>query len=75
MSINMPKTTTAIGIFATGFTAGYLAFRTAGPLKSHLTNLKLRRAELPSVKILPEIPRLDEDARLTESELNLRLGE
>lgn len=75
MSINMPRTTTAIGIFATGFTAGYLAFRSAGPLKSHFTNLKFRRAELPSVRILPDIPRFEEGAMFSESELNLRPGE
>ena len=73
--MNIPKITTAIGIFITGFTTGYLAFRSADPLKKQVGKLTIPKCRVPKIRVLPEIPDLDDKARLTESELNFRFNE
>ena len=73
MKINLQKTATFCGIFASGLIAGYTASRAARPLKKRLESLKGSTEKLSDIKIAPIIPDLDSGKPMDSLGLDLAL--
>ncbi len=75
MKLNLQKTVTACGLFASGLIAGYTASRLTDPLKRHLISVKRLDLSLPDFKITPTIPEFDTETSLDDLGLDLAMNE
>jgi hypothetical protein len=75
MKLNLPKTATACGLFASGLITGYTVSRMSGPLKKHIPTVLGSAAYLTDFKITPTIPELDTDTTLDDLGLDLAMNE
>ncbi|WP_340106759.1 hypothetical protein [Rhodohalobacter sp. 8-1] len=75
MKLNIQKTATACGLFASGLIAGYTASRLANPFKKHLMAVNLPDVSLLDIRITPTIPKFDTDTSMDDLGLDLAMNE
>jgi hypothetical protein len=75
MKLNLQKTATACGLFASGVIAGYTVSCMSHPLKKHLPVVRGYATSLADFKIMPIIPEFDTDTPLDDLGLDLAMNE
>lgn len=75
MKLNLQKTATACGLFASGLLAGYTASKFANPLKRRFMFANRPDLSLPNIKITPTIPEFDTETSLDDLGLDLAMNE